>query len=56
MSNAQNGARIKAFAGSGVGSGIVKNVTFSFFQETNVDNPVIIDQVGFTVSTYPDNY
>ena len=45
MSNAQNGARIKAFAGSGVGSGIVKNVTFAFFEETNVDNPVIIDQV-----------
>ncbi|KAJ7043092.1 pectin lyase fold/virulence factor [Mycena alexandri] len=44
MSNAQNGARIKAWAGPGVGSGIVKNVTFDMFFETNVDNPVVIDQ------------
>lgn len=44
MSNAENGARIKAWAGQGVGSGIVKNITFSMFTETNVDNPVIIDQ------------
>jgi galacturan 1,4-alpha-galacturonidase len=46
MSNAQNGARIKAWAGKGVGSGIVKNITFSFFTETSVDNPVVIDQVS----------
>lgn len=45
MSNAQNGARIKAWAGKNVGSGIVKNITFEGFVETNVDNPVIIDQV-----------
>ncbi|SJL10303.1 related to exopolygalacturonase [Armillaria ostoyae] len=32
MSNAQNGARIKAWAGSGVGSGIVKNITFTNFE------------------------
>ncbi|KAI0043763.1 glycoside hydrolase family 28 protein [Auriscalpium vulgare] len=44
MSNAQNGARIKAWAGPNVGSGIVKNITFSKFFETNVDNPVVIDQ------------
>lgn len=47
MSNAENGARIKAWAGQGVGSGIVKNITFSMFTETNVDNPVIIDQASF---------
>lgn len=46
MSNAQNGARIKAWAGKNVGSGIVKNITFSFFTESNVDNPVVIDQVS----------
>ena len=46
MSNAENGARIKAFAGPNVGSGIVKNITFSHFKETNVDNPLIIDQVS----------
>lgn len=45
MSNAQNGARIKAWAGKGVGSGIVKNITFEHFVESNVDNPLIIDQV-----------
>ncbi|KAJ6582833.1 pectin lyase fold/virulence factor [Mycena sp. CBHHK59/15] len=44
MSNAQNGARIKAWAGQGVGSGIVKNVTFDTFIESNVGNPVVIDQ------------
>jgi len=46
MYNAENGARIKAFAGQGVGSGIVKNVSYSFFTEGNVDNPLIIDQVS----------
>ena len=48
MSNAQNGARIKAWAGSGVGSGIVKNITFEGFVESNVDNPVVIDQCYMT--------
>ncbi|KAK7692025.1 hypothetical protein QCA50_005430 [Cerrena zonata] len=48
MSNAQNGARIKAWAGKNVGSGIVKNITFEGFVETNVDNPVIIDQCYMT--------
>jgi len=45
MTNAQNGARIKAWAGPNVGSGIVKNITFENFFETAVDNPVVIDQV-----------
>ena len=48
MSNAQNGARIKAWAGSGVGSGLVKNITFDGFVEDNVDNPVVIDQCYMT--------
>ncbi|KAJ7366378.1 glycoside hydrolase family 28 protein [Mycena albidolilacea] len=48
MSNAQNGARIKAWAGSGVGSGIVKNITFINFIESKVDNPVVIDQCYMT--------
>ncbi|KAF7798867.1 hypothetical protein EIP86_010095 [Pleurotus ostreatoroseus] len=59
MSNAQNGARIKAWAGKNVGSGIVKNITFTNFTETNVDNPVIIDQCYETSSSdcekYPSN-
>ncbi|CAK5269854.1 unnamed protein product [Mycena citricolor] len=48
MSNAQNGARIKAWAGAGVGSGIVKNITFSNFIESNVGNPIVIDQCYMT--------
>ncbi|EIN06930.1 hypothetical protein PUNSTDRAFT_105379 [Punctularia strigosozonata HHB-11173 SS5] len=59
MSNAQNGARIKAWAGKGVGSGIVKNVTFTNFIESNVDNPIVIDQCYETsasdCSEYPSN-
>ncbi|RDB25271.1 putative exopolygalacturonase X [Hypsizygus marmoreus] len=48
MSNAQNGARIKAWAGPNVGSGIVKNITFDGFIESKVDHPVIIDQCYMT--------
>ncbi|KAF7365548.1 putative exopolygalacturonase X [Mycena venus] len=59
MSNAQNGARIKAWAGSGVGSGIVKNVTFMNFIESKVDNPVVIDQCYMTSASacaqFPSN-
>ncbi|EIW80875.1 hypothetical protein CONPUDRAFT_154318 [Coniophora puteana RWD-64-598 SS2] len=59
IANAENGARIKAFAGPGVGSGIVKNVTYSFFTESNVDSPVVIDQCYFTseanCTAYPSN-
>jgi polygalacturonase len=45
MSNAQNGARIKAWAGAGVGAGSVKNIVFKNFTVSKVDNPVVIDQV-----------
>ncbi|KIJ65995.1 glycoside hydrolase family 28 protein [Hydnomerulius pinastri MD-312] len=59
MYNAENGARIKAFAGQGVGAGIVKNVTFSYFTEGNVDDPLVIDQCYETNATecaaYPSN-
>ena len=47
MSNAQNGARIKCWAGPDVGGGIVKNITFEHFVESNVDNPLIVDQVSY---------
>ena len=50
MSNAQNGARIKCWAGSGVGSGIVKNITFEHFIEDDVDHPLVIDQVRASLS------
>ncbi|KAJ7270853.1 glycoside hydrolase family 28 protein [Mycena rebaudengoi] len=59
MSNAQNGARIKAWAGSGVGSGMVKNITFQGFIESKVDNPVVIDQCYMTsaanCAAFPSN-
>jgi galacturan 1,4-alpha-galacturonidase len=59
MTNAQNGARIKAWAGQKVGSGIVKNITFENFFETAVDHPVIIDQCYETSDSdctkYPSN-
>ena len=45
MSNAQNGARIKAWAGPNVGAGIVRNITFQDFVVDAVDHPVVIDQV-----------
>jgi len=59
MTDAQNGARIKAWAGPNVGSGIVKNVTFQNFFETAVGNPIIIDQCYMTNATacaqFPSN-
>ncbi|EPQ55213.1 pectin lyase-like protein [Gloeophyllum trabeum ATCC 11539] len=59
MANAENGARIKAFAGPNVGSGIVKNITFQNFSEMNVDYPVVIDQCYMTAAdvcaAYPSN-
>lgn len=59
MYNAQNGARIKAFAGPGVGSGLVKNISFGFFTEGNVNNPLIVDHCYMTNATectaYPSN-
>jgi len=54
MTNAQNGARIKAWAGPNVGGGIVKNVTFDGFVESKVDNPVVIDQVCNKIIIYSD--
>lgn len=53
MSNAENGARIKCWAGANVGSGIVRNVTFEHFMESNVDNPLIIDQVRSSPFHFP---
>ncbi|PPQ67956.1 hypothetical protein CVT26_005836 [Gymnopilus dilepis] len=59
MTNAQNGARIKCWAGPNVGSGIVKNITFENFVETAVQNPIVIDQCYMTNATacaqFPSN-
>jgi len=45
MTTGENRARIKVWAGANVGSGIVKDITFSNFNETKVDHPIVIDQV-----------
>ncbi|KAJ7820302.1 glycoside hydrolase family 28 protein [Mycena olivaceomarginata] len=50
MINPGNGARIKAWAGSGVGSGIVKNITFTNFVHSKVDLPITIDQCYSTTA------
>ncbi|SJL10302.1 related to Exopolygalacturonase [Armillaria ostoyae] len=58
MSNASNGARIKAWAGPNVGSGIVKNITFVDFEVSDVNNPIVIDQCYFSedeCDEYPSN-
>lgn len=64
MSNASNRARIKVFGGNpdplssaGGGTGYVKNVTYSDFRVTNVDNPIFITQCyntpAVTCAQYP---
>ncbi|KAJ7872121.1 pectin lyase fold/virulence factor [Mycena olivaceomarginata] len=59
MINSGNGARIKAWAGSGVGSGIVKNITFTNFVDSKVDLPITIDQCYSTTAAacaqFPSN-
>ncbi|KAJ7863468.1 glycoside hydrolase family 28 protein [Mycena olivaceomarginata] len=59
MINSGNGARIKAWAGSGVGSGIVKNITFTDFVDSKVDLPITIDQCYSTTAAacaqFPSN-
>lgn len=58
MSNASNGARIKAWAGPNVGSGIVKNITFVDFEVSDINNPIVIDQCYFSedeCDEYPSN-
>ncbi|KAL0563204.1 hypothetical protein V5O48_018871 [Marasmius crinis-equi] len=44
MTNASDGARIKAWAGAGVGAGNVQNITFRNFHVSNVGSPLTIDQ------------
>ncbi|KAJ7593776.1 glycoside hydrolase family 28 protein [Mycena floridula] len=51
MTNAGNGARMKAWAGAGVGSGRVSNILFSNFLVNNVDSPITIDQCYSTNAT-----
>ncbi|PPQ71826.1 hypothetical protein CVT24_006951 [Panaeolus cyanescens] len=59
MNKSGNGARIKAWAGPNVGSGIVKNITFEGFTDSAVDLPVVIDQCYMTSASacaqFPSN-
>jgi len=51
MLNAQNGARLKGWAGPNVGYGYIKNVTFKNFYNENVDWPIVLDACYFNVNT-----
>lgn len=42
MLNAQNGARLKSWAGPNVGYGYIKNVTFKDFYVYNTDWPIVL--------------
>ncbi|KAF8864013.1 pectin lyase-like protein [Acephala macrosclerotiorum] len=58
MLNAQNGARLKAWAGPNVGYGYISNITYKNFYNFNVDWPIVLDACYFnfnasTCSTYP---
>jgi len=48
IANAQNGARVKVWAGPGVGSGRVNSIVYENVVTINVDNPLIFDQCYMT--------
>ncbi|EPE28796.1 Pectin lyase-like protein [Glarea lozoyensis ATCC 20868] len=50
MLNAQNGARLKGWAGPNVGYGYIQNVTFKNFYNYNVDWPIVLDACYFNVN------
>lgn len=50
MLNAQNGARLKAWAGPTAGYGYIKNITFKNFYEFNVDWPIVLDACYFNIN------
>ncbi|KFX97455.1 hypothetical protein V490_02779 [Pseudogymnoascus sp. VKM F-3557] len=58
MLNAENGARLKAWAGPTAGYGYIKNITFKNFYVDNTDWPIVLDACYFNVepeicSKYP---
>ncbi|KAG0639891.1 putative exopolygalacturonase B [Tuber brumale] len=50
MLNAQNGARLKAWAGPNVGYGRISNVTYNGFHVDKVDYPLILNQCYFKIN------
>ncbi|CAG8979430.1 hypothetical protein HYALB_00013438 [Hymenoscyphus albidus] len=51
MLNAQNGARLKGWAGPNVGYGFIQNITFKNFYNFNVDWPIVLDACYFNINT-----
>ncbi|KAL2819863.1 pectin lyase fold/virulence factor, partial [Aspergillus cavernicola] len=49
--NGQNGARLKAWAGEGVGYGRINNITYKNIRVENTDNPIVLDQCYFNIPT-----
>ncbi|KAI9369155.1 putative exopolygalacturonase B [Aspergillus egyptiacus] len=47
--NGENGARIKAWAGEGVGYGRVNNITYKNIRIENTDLPIVLDQCYFNI-------
>jgi len=50
MLNAQNGARLKSWAGENVGYGYIRNVTYKNFYSENVDWPIVLEACYFDVN------
>ncbi|KAL7266456.1 hypothetical protein RUND412_010998 [Rhizina undulata] len=51
MLNAQNGARLKAWAGENRGYGRINNVTYKDFYVENVDYPLVLTQCYFNINS-----
>ncbi|KAL2797471.1 pectin lyase fold/virulence factor [Aspergillus keveii] len=47
--NGENGARLKAWAGEGVGYGRINNITYKNIRVENTDYPIVLDQCYFNI-------
>ena len=50
MLNAENGARLKSWAGPNVGYGYINNVTYDGMYVENVDWPIVLDACYFNIN------
>ena len=50
MLNAQNGARLKSWAGPDVGYGYIRNITYKDFYVNNTDWPIVLDACYFNIN------
>ncbi|OJJ53329.1 hypothetical protein ASPSYDRAFT_525516 [Aspergillus sydowii CBS 593.65] len=58
--NGENGARLKAWAGEGVGYGRINNITYKNIHIENTDYPILLDQCYFNIpsdecASYPSH-